>query len=263
MSKATNSPFGVLHIPHSSTLVPEDARGAIAFTDGDLERELLEMTDWYTDELFNLPAGEALTVRYPVSQLVLDPERFVDDTQEPMASRGMGVVYTRTSRGEVLRHNPTPIERTSLIQRYYIPHHARLQEAVDAALAQWGGCIVIDCHSFPSRPLPYEEDQRPRRPQICIGTDSYHTPPWLTEVATGLFRSAGFSVALNQPFAGALVPAAYLACHPRVLAVMIELNRGIYMDESTGERLPGFGALAAELRRLLITLIEEAKAHRR
>lgn len=252
-------PFAILHVPHSSTMVPADARGGIVLSDGDLERELLVMTDWYTDELFNLPGSEALMVRYPVSRLVLDPERFLDDAKEPMASRGMGVVYTRTSRGEILRPNLTPTERTALIQRYYTPHHVRLREAVNAALAQWGGCLVIDCHSFPSRPLPYEEDQRSERPEICIGTNSFHTPPWLTETASKLFASAGFSVALNQPFSGALVPAAHHAGDPRVLAVMIELNRGIYMDESTGERLPGFDALASELRCLLVKLIEEAR----
>lgn len=251
-------PFAVVHLPHSSAMVPEDVRVEIVLSDAELERELLEMTDWYTDELFALAGSEALMVCHPVSRLVVDPERFVDETQEPMASRGMGVVYSRTSRGELLRHNLTPTERAALIERYYMPHHARLQEAVDAALAQWGGCIVVDCHSFPSRPLPYEEDQQEVRPQICIGTDSYHTPAWLAETATKLFQSAGFSVALNQPFAGALVPAAYHVCDPRVLAVMIELNRGLYMDEMTGERLPGFSTLASQLGGLLINLIEEA-----
>ena len=37
---------------------------------------------------------------FPVSRLVVDPERFIAD---PMECVGMGVVYTRTSNGEVLR----------------------------------------------------------------------------------------------------------------------------------------------------------------
>lgn len=38
-----------------------------------------------------------------VSRLVVDPERFTDDAQEPMAAVGQGAVYTRTSDGSALR----------------------------------------------------------------------------------------------------------------------------------------------------------------
>ena len=33
-------------------------------SDEELERELLLMTDWYTDELFALPASDAVTIRW-------------------------------------------------------------------------------------------------------------------------------------------------------------------------------------------------------
>jgi len=38
------------------------------------------MTDAYTDQLFGIP--HAVTVRYPVSRLVAEPERFADHTEE-------------------------------------------------------------------------------------------------------------------------------------------------------------------------------------
>jgi N-formylglutamate deformylase len=49
----------------------------------------------YVDELFSWLGDRA--VMFGVSRLVVDPERFVDDDQEAMASKGMGVIYTRTS----------------------------------------------------------------------------------------------------------------------------------------------------------------------
>jgi hypothetical protein len=56
------------------------------------------------------------------------------------------------------------------------PHHARLTDAVDAALSEDGHCLIIDIHSFSSHPLPHEHDQDLDRPEICIGTDQFHSP---------------------------------------------------------------------------------------
>ena len=234
----------VLHIPHSSVCVPADIRTSLRISDEELERELLLMTDWYADELFAMPSSEAVTIRFPVSRLAVDPERFLADATEPMASRGMGVIYTRTCTGALLRDEPTPRERSGLIERFYVPHHAALSDAVDFALKSQGHCLIIDCHSFPSLPLPYEQDQRPERPGICLGTDPFHTPNWLVDFARDLISGDGFAVAIDRPFSGALVPSKHFGREPAVLAIMMELNRGVYMNERTGAKLPEFSRLA-------------------
>lgn len=54
-------------------------------------RESLILTDWYTDELFKLEP--VTTVQANFSRLFCDAERFVDDSQEVMAKKGMGVLY--------------------------------------------------------------------------------------------------------------------------------------------------------------------------
>ena len=64
------------------------------------------MTDAYIDELFDYHAEGVQKVIFPISRLVLDPERFLDDDQEIMAERGMGVIYTQTSSGQRLRYPP-------------------------------------------------------------------------------------------------------------------------------------------------------------
>ncbi len=230
------STFAVLHIPHASTEIPEDTRAAFCVSDEELDLELLRMTDHYTDELFNIGSGVALTVAFPVSRLLVDPERFLDDAAEPMARKGRGVLYTRTSHGAPLRAPVSPVERTRLLDRYYHPHHARLTQAVESVLAERESCLVVDCHSFGSAPRPYEWDQSLDRPQICLGTDAFHSPPSLVEAARGIFEAAGFTVALDRPFGGALVPMAHYGKDRRVLALMVEVNRGLYMDEQTGAR---------------------------
>jgi N-formylglutamate amidohydrolase len=99
-------PIAALHVPHRSALIPGEHRAGILLSDEDLTAELLRMTDWFTDELFDIQSEAGAIVRHPISRLVLDPERFLDDATDVMASRGMGVVYTRTSHGEQLRQPP-------------------------------------------------------------------------------------------------------------------------------------------------------------
>ena len=250
----------VLHIPHSSTVIPADLRASFLGSDEELSRELLAMTDRYTDELFSLPG--ASTVRFPVSRLVVDPERFVDDDAEPMAARGMGVVYTRRSDGQPLRAPLAPKDRQNLIERFYLPHHTKLTAAVGRSLEAHGRCRIVDCHSFASRALPCDFDQSPSRPDICIGTDPFHTPAWLTARAVELLGPSGWTVAIDRPFSGALVPLEFYNRRPEVLSIMVELNRGLYMNEKTGERLPRFSAVAQEMERLVMGLADAAVGRR-
>ncbi|MFY9944068.1 MAG: N-formylglutamate amidohydrolase [Desulfobacterales bacterium] len=107
--------------------------------------------------------------------------------------------------------------------------------------------MIIDCHSFPSVPLPYEDDQEPVRPDICIGTDSYHTPRRLVTETAAIFEKAGFRVVLNRPFSGTIVPMKFYRREPAVSSIMIELNRGLYMDEKAGVPLPQFEILRRRL----------------
>ena len=258
MADDTTPPAIVLHIPHASREIPDDIRQSFVIDDARLELELLRMTDHFTDELFLVPPAVATPVVYPVSRLVCDPERFPDDAEEPMAARGMGVIYTQRHDLGPLREPPTASEREALLDRYYRPYHRALEEAVGASLAAHGRCLVIDCHSFPGTPLPYETDAA--RPDICIGTDEFHTPRALRDAAVAAFRAARLEVAVDRPFAGALVPASRYQQDRRVAAVMIEVNRSLYMDEETGERGPRFLDIKALLERVITSDLSTAAA---
>jgi len=244
----------VLHIPHASAEIPDALRGSIELSDDELAVELLRMTDAHTDKLFG--RGDLPSVRFPVSRLVVDPERFPEDADEPMAERGMGVLYTHTSTGGVLRTMPDRAERERLIERYYAPHHAALEAAVAQTLASEAECIVVDCHSFPSAPLPYEINQDVERPDLCLGSDEFHSPQELVEVLADEAESLGWSVAINSPFAGALVPLEFYRKKPSVLAVMLEVNRSLYMDETTGKSSSQFDETQEKLAHLL-SVIED------
>jgi N-formylglutamate amidohydrolase len=226
----------IFHVPHDSTWIPDNLRDQFLLDDIALNEELLRMTDHFTRELFTAGVPGHQVVRSPVSRLVVDVERFEDDDQEPMSRLGMGMIYTHKSDLRFLRRSLHQHERESLIQAWYRPHHDRLTRVTEAALRKYRRALLIDCHSFPSRPLPYEPDQRQDRPQICIGTDPFHTPADLITSLLNSFESAGLITQLDAPFSGALAPARYYCTEKRVVSIMIEVNRSLYMNEGTGKR---------------------------
>lgn len=242
----------VFHVPHDSTWIPDNVRHQFALSDKELADVILKMTDHHTLDLFTdgLPAEQI--VRAEVSRLVVDVERFADDSKEAMSAVGMGAVYLRTHNGSILRHPLTSAERSTLISDWYTPHHNALSNKVDMALARFGKCLVVDCHSFPSVPLPYESEQSPDRPEFCIGTNAFHTPAMLSGGLIDAFQQEGFSVRKDFPFDGALVPLKFYEQDKLVSAVMIEVRRDLYMNEVTGEKSNRFGEIAEVVRRLLI-----------
>ena len=212
----------ILHVPHSSTFVPDDCQFLLSASS--LAMEIEKLTDHHTHKLFDCDGASKIV--FPVSRLVVDPERFIDD---PMESVGMGVVYTHTTDGDPLRAI-SEIDRLTLIDTYYHPHHNKLTHMVDGSLKQYGQCLIIDCHSFPAQPLPYESDKN--RPDICIGTDSYHTSTELRDCLLKVFEAFGYRVAIDSPFSGTIVPLKHYHKDKRVESVMIEVNRSLYASPS-------------------------------
>lgn len=239
-------PWVVLHIPHDSVFIPEDVRSSFLLYDIELEAELRRMTDHFTYELFAGRRGSAAVIRAPVSRLVVDVERFADDAEEPMAARGMGVLYEVTSILTPLRDRAPPAEREALLRAWYHPHHDALEAAVATAVEKYGQCLIIDCHSFPSIALPYERaGPATVRPDICIGADDFHTSAALAEAFVTAFSLDGRTVRVNDPFSGALVPRSRYRRDTRVTAVMVEVNRGLYLNEADASPLPDFAGTAA------------------
>ena len=230
----------IAHVPHASTVIPPREREQIILDDASLKRELVRLTDWHADQLFSwvLEFGGPMFVS-TLSRLVVDPERFASDDDEPMAAVGQGVVYTKTTDGDPLARI-SPGERARRIREYYEPYHEALTAAVASTRERFGTAIILDCHSFASVPLPSEPDQSPDRPDICIGTDPFHTPAALPEALESALRAEGLKVARDRPFAGTLVPLELLGVESGVQSVMIEVRRGLYCDEATGERSTAF-----------------------
>ena len=220
-----NNPI-IINVPHSSTYIPlEETQYYIT---PKIQHELDVMTDHYCDDLYN--TGNAM-LRFPVSRLVCDPERFRNDAEEIMASVGMGAIYSACSDGSRLRVISEQ-HKEELLSRYYDSYHKRFENAVSRNLRRYGRCLIIDGHSFYDEPLPYEYDQDCNRPDLCIRTDDMHTPQMVEDKLRCFFENRGYSVEINRPFAGCIVPTRFYRKDKRVMSVMIEINRRLYIDHA-------------------------------
>ncbi|MEU3619142.1 N-formylglutamate amidohydrolase [Streptomyces sp. NPDC006872] len=245
----------ILHVPHSSRAIPAEVRAGIVLDDGALERELDHITDSHTAEIAEAAAGRAGVTPWRfvnrLSRLVVDPERFPDEREE-MRAVGMGAVYTRTTHREPLRPQDTAADTAaeSLLARYFRPYAQAVTDAVAERLAAVGRAVVIDVHSYPSEPLPYELHGAGPRPPVCLGTDAFHTPPELLAAARKAFAEIG-ETGLDSPFTGTYVPLEYYGKEPRVSALMVEIRRDTYMSEPGGPAGPGLTRLASALAALV------------
>ena len=195
-----------------------------------IQDEINLLTDWYTDELFDLSYPKIVT---PFSRVFCDVERFEDDNLEVMSLKGMGMCYTHLDNGELMRV-VEPGLRERIKSEFYFPHHQALKAMTTELLHNYRHVTVIDCHSFPDIPLTRDLDQDMPRPDFCLGTDEFHTPKELYLSVHDFLTSLGYKVLINNPYEGTMIPMKYFQKDKNVKGLMIEVNRKLYMTNSNG-----------------------------
>ena len=228
----------ILHIPHSSTNIP--LKEGYVVSEDALEAEMLKLTDWYTDDLFHSEVDIAIIANF--SRIFCDPERFTDDTQEVMAQFGMGVLYEQSDGGTIIRKVSLELRET-ILKEYYWQHHNNLSQAVKTQLEQFGKALIIDCHSYPSKPLIRDLNQDSNRPDFNIGTDDYHTPQKLVDISAAFFHKKGYSLGINWPYQGSIVPLEYYQQNNKVQTIMLEINRKLYLNEPSNQQSENYLAI--------------------
>jgi len=223
----------ILHIPHSSRVIPADTRQDLLFSDEELERELDEITDTLTD-LVAMESLKKLDSKTPLpwlfinrlSRLVIDPERFPDD-REVMNKVGMGAVYSKGTSGEQLR--AADFNSGDLLERYFHPYSIALSNLVSERLSKTGYALIIDVHSYRPQQHPNAINYGQMRPSICMGTDKFHTPDWLKTLFLKEFKVLGECLE-NQPYSGSYIPLEFFERDERVWSVMLEARSDTFLD---------------------------------
>lgn len=216
----------IFHIPHSKTEIPDQFKSDFVSAEI-MEHEIRLLTDFATDEIFTI--GSLSKVVFPYSRIFCDVER-LDDENEVMFKYGRGFYYTKTDSGEILRENLNG-SKEAIYNDYYLKHHNALTNLVDQKLKDGVSPVIVDCHSFADTPFKSDIEQGGERPDFCIGTDAFHTPKWLVDMAFTFLSNQGYSVKINYPYVGTIVPMKHYQVNENVRSIMIEINRNLYMED--------------------------------
>jgi N-formylglutamate deformylase len=165
-------------------------------------------------------------VVFGYNRVYCDVERLPDE-DEVMYPFGRGFYYTKTDKGLPLRDERNKTE----VKKLYDTYHKDFEDTITKKLKLKGSVTIIDCHSFSD--TPFESDLRKDgvRPDICLGTDDYHTPRWLVDHLKKYFETFGYVVAINYPYSGCIVPLKYYRKDKSVRSIMIEVNRKLFTED--------------------------------
>lgn len=180
----------------------------------------------------------------------LDPASVEGLSAGPVGQRarfGLGLVPSRTHRHGALWRRP--IAQAALRQRIeqvHRPYHAALADGLDQLVARFGGAILIDCHSMPSRR---------GQANIVIG-DRHGTTAaaWVASEAMVTAKEEDFTTALNDPYAGGAIVARHGRPTEGIHAIQIELDRALYLKSDGRTPSIGFDRIAALVETIAVRL---------
>lgn len=215
----------LIHIPHSSLYIPENYKSTSLLSPSMLDKENLFMCDFKVADLLD---DKSQAIIFPYSRLYCDVERFKGE-MENMNKYGMGYIYTKTSTGEDM-FNPSDEHRKEVTE-IYDKHHKLLDDTVTNILTKYGKCIIIDLHSYSEeqvfRLFKYQDV-----PDICIGIEERFYSKKLTDHFIQYFESNGYTVAINYPYSGSIIPNQYFEKEDTpMISIMIEINKRVYIND--------------------------------
>ena len=248
----------VFSSPHSGRIYPTTLLDATRLTLQQLRRS----EDFAIDELFAPVVGlgaPLLAARFPRVYVdvnrepyELDPELFngrlpdFANTQSARVVGGLGTIARVVADTEEIYRERLPIGAAfERIERLYRPFHEALAGLLEATRKRFGIAVLIDCHSMPSASM----GQPPGgRPHFVLG-DRFGAScdAKLTRFTRDVLQAAGYEVQVNRPYAGGFITEYYGNPARGVQSLQLEINRALYLDETTLSKNKDFTKLTRTL----------------
>jgi N-formylglutamate amidohydrolase len=252
----------VLSSPHSGSVYPARFLAISRLDAPTLRRS----EDAFVDELFmgGVKSGvPLLRARFPRAYLdlnrepyELDPRMFETrlpsfaNTRSVRVAGGLGTIARVVCDSQEIYSRRLRLdEALARIEMLYKPYHRMLEALLSRAWRSFGMTVLIDCHSMPSLSATAgRESDRRIKADFVLG-DRYGTSCGtdLIDLVDHELRRLGYTVFRNKPYAGGFITEHYGDPANQLHAMQIEINRALYMDESSLDKNERFEAVAADL----------------
>jgi N-formylglutamate deformylase len=262
----------VLDSPHSGTDYPDDFGYRCDVMD------LRQSEDTYVNRLFvgaaQLGVGW-LEAHFPRSYI--DVNRASDEIDPAMVQgaapregtakteMGAGLIWRKTLKGDAIYADKLPMASVlHRIENYWQPYHYALAQLIDQVHAKHGLSLHLNCHSMPSKhPLYQGHFVDATAPDFILGNHDHSSSDkeWIASMESYL-TGLGYKVLVNHVFKGAELTRAYADPAQGRHSIQIEINRSLYMNETSFELTPHFEHLQQQmfgLVRHLLSVVEQTK----
>jgi N-formylglutamate deformylase len=258
----------VLDSPHSGTRYPDD------FTYSCPLHVLRRAEDSYVDQLFGAaPDFGATMIGAEFPRSYVDVNRAADDLDPAVLSTAwpkhlplrpatrVGLVRRYAQAGvPIYDRKLHPDEVMARVERYHTPYHQTLDEACDRLHGKFGAVWHINCHSMPSTGS-HKHGRKGEHGDFVLGDrDGTTCDAEFTDFVATVLRGMGYEVHVNDGYKGVELVRRQGRPHERRHSLQIEVDRALYMDQRTLEKISGFLALKADLGRLCEAVGEFVRA---
>jgi N-formylglutamate deformylase len=247
----------VLDSPHSGAVYPVEFAYRCPLP------VLRRAEDAYVDELYAAaPIHGATLIAALFPRSYIDVNRAPDDLDPAILSRALPPLLKprpATRVGLVRRHAQPgvpiydrkldPDDVLARIERYHTPYHRVLDETCERLHRQFGTVWHINCHSMPSH------GDRAEHGDFVLGDrDGTTCGAEFTDFIARFLRGLGYDVRINEGYKGVEIVRRQGRPTERRHSLQIEVDRSLYMDQRTLEKLPGFDRLKTDLASLVKAL---------
>lgn len=257
--------------PHSGADYPKDFDHIVP---GD---KIRHAEDMFVDELFESApkhGANLMAALFPRSYVDvnrsmndLDPELFTGKWPQPLtpgekARLGHGLIWRVCPPDFSIYAEKLPqtvVRRR--IDDYWQPYHDGLRRSIEALHRDFGAVWHVNCHSMPSSTKNIFLNGSGQVDFVLGNRDGTTCSAEFLDLVREILRRLGYTVKVNDPYKGVELVRAYSDPPAGRHSLQIEINRALYMNEATFERLPGFDMLKRNIDHLIGAICGFASTH--
>lgn len=257
----------IVSIPHCGTVFPEEFLKAVQLDVMTLRRN----EDIFVKDLIEqaIKQDEIPAICLNINRafidvnrakVELDPNMFYDYPKDDLGlnqqrSRyGLGIIHKITAEGKPIYNGLISYKEVEKrIKKVYDLYHSKLKKLTERAIDKFGFCLVLDCHSMPSKICSIISENP--RIDFCLGNlFEQSCPNKISFFVESELVKREYYVSKNRPYSGAFITFNY--CEPRKQSytLQLEINREIYADEAKMEKNSNFQKVSYDLNHVLHNL---------